>query len=410
MAALAQTIPAGTELADWKVLGCFTAGASGAIHKVESRSRKGLVAVLKYRRPDGICSAAEFEQEIAFAKRCPVPEAMVRFYNDGSYQDERYYIMELVEAVGSDLPPKLALDIFSCAAESLQLLHAAGLCHGDIKPGNLGRARGRTRFLDLGRGASCLPDLSDTSFVTTPAFASREMLRKCRATREGDVHALALTMRTCCGDRAKRIFAPAINEALDLVGGSQTMTAGAFRKALHRCFAQSQIRLVLRCAALTAIAALSLVLAFSLARSRDDNILIESQTVTAFCSAAEHREAQAPESGPSSNLVAWTQRAAATPAQAEAWVEEARGLLRQQRYEEAMACLEKAVGVTGFESGYAYGKIAECYYRGRGVDRDLQVSRKFATWAADLGDETGRQILHLLQRDTSAPAFVAPSR
>ena len=365
---LDRIIRSGTNLGDWQVTGFVDIGGSGRVYTVTNRFRAGLIGALKHRIDGGAVTAPEFEEEIAFLKTSDVPEATLRFYADGTHEGERWYIMEWADPLGEDLSPKQALRTFTSAADTLALFHEAGHCHGDIKCANLGWARGKVRLLDAGRGASCLPEKDPKPLVTTTAYASEDVLRKCRATREGDVYALALAMNKACGPRARSVFALAIKNALNPLNGSRTLTAKAFKEDLLKCYRQRTPRRVIS----TTIIALASVLLgvgvyFRMSYDNRREVLIEQfKDENAAKSHVElvHFNYDDPKKRDTAKAFRFCEKALANEA-----------------------------ALDDKDKGYIHGVMAECYWLGDGCERNRDSAFEHAQKAMSLGDLRGTDII-----------------
>jgi len=57
----------------------------------------------------------------------------------------------------------------------------------------------------------------------------------------------------------------------------------------------------------------------------------------------------------------------------------------------------RAVETQGYANPEAYGMLADCYRRGRGTKKDPEKSRRYATLAAERGDERGKKVLKRLK-------------
>lgn len=133
--------------------------------------------------------------------------AFVRIFSvdgDGARQS---IIMELVQGVtlgqlarGHALPADCALDIVLQVAEAMEEAHAAGLVHGDIKPGNLMRAAGgQVRILDFGLARyidplDTGPLVFDDDSSGTIAYLAPERLRGEPPGRQSDVYSLGAVL------------------------------------------------------------------------------------------------------------------------------------------------------------------------------------------------------------------------
>lgn len=113
---------------------------------------------------------------------------VVRVHDVGVADDRPYFVMDyisggtLAELIGCLTPPD-ALRIAAQAAYAVQVLHAEGIVHRDIKPTNLlmDDSDGRSRVLvaDLG-SAKMLADASGLTVTTgTPAYMAPEQADQC---------------------------------------------------------------------------------------------------------------------------------------------------------------------------------------------------------------------------------------
>jgi len=123
---------------------------------------------------------------------------IVRVYDSDEDGSLHFLVMELLrgktlaralaERDGQPLEPAVALRIISGVGAGLSAAHAAGMIHGDIKPGNIFITReGSVKLIDFGTAQATARrdqplDDDDTSLyidrlrAVTPAYASLEML------------------------------------------------------------------------------------------------------------------------------------------------------------------------------------------------------------------------------------------
>lgn len=146
-----------------------------------------------------------------------------------------YMVMEYVDGAplsaqlehGTPLPATLATDIARQTCDALAYLHACGIVHRDVKPGNiLLTPAGRVRLIDFGiahvTAARRLTISGLTTSIGTPAYVAPEQMRRRAGDERSDIYALGtmlyqmLTGRLPypAGDwealsRAKRFTAPA---------------------------------------------------------------------------------------------------------------------------------------------------------------------------------------------------------
>ena len=62
----------------------------------------------------------------------------------------------------------------------------------------------------------------------------------------------------------------------------------------------------------------------------------------------------------------------------------------------AVLNLERALSVKGYDNAEAHGMLAKCYNEGWGVKHDSEKAHKHAAYAAQLGDERGKEVLGAL--------------
>jgi serine/threonine protein kinase len=126
-----------------RVLG---SGGFGVVYLVRQDSLDRLCA-LKVLRDVAIGNAAleeRFANEGRIAGRLEHPN-LVTIYDQGSFEDLRWILMQYVDgedlgkllAREGPLDPGRALELLGQAAAALDVVHAAGLLHRDIKPDNL---------------------------------------------------------------------------------------------------------------------------------------------------------------------------------------------------------------------------------------------------------------------------------
>jgi CheY-like chemotaxis protein len=94
------------------------------------------------------------------------------------------------------LPREVLLGIAADAADGLRALHAAGMCHRDVKPANLLiDADGRIRLADFGLIALDAGDqFANASAVGTPNYMAPEVLGGAGAGRQADIYGLGATL------------------------------------------------------------------------------------------------------------------------------------------------------------------------------------------------------------------------
>ena len=202
-------------IAGHRVVEVLGEGGMGVVYRAEDPS--GDPVALKWLRfPVPVASEQEkrFQREFAVLSRLDHP-GVVRVFESGRHEGRLFYTMEWVE--GPDLAtwlrergpmePDRALALGIEAARALAHVHAAGLVHRDIKPGNLLLEEGvRPRIADFGLAqdaAGTAPLTRDGAVLGTPAYMAPEQARGEAVGPSVDVYALgAVLYELICGERA----------------------------------------------------------------------------------------------------------------------------------------------------------------------------------------------------------------
>lgn len=190
----------------YKVQRVLGAGAMGKVFLAEDTQMQRPVAIKQIvgaARTKG-AYLARFAREAAIQARVQNPYVL-KIYDALLDADPPMLVMEFVlgrdlaEVLGDEgpLPLGRAARYLGEVAEGLDALHAAGVLHRDIKPGNL-MVRDDTDtalVMDLGlAGASDLTALTATgTLLGTPAYLAPEVILEDGWTPPGDQYALAVT-------------------------------------------------------------------------------------------------------------------------------------------------------------------------------------------------------------------------
>jgi serine/threonine protein kinase len=156
---------------------------------------------------------SRFESEAQTLARLAHP-GLVTVLDAGVTDDQPWLVMELIEGAtladccsGVALEPQRVAALGAQLADALGYVHACGLIHRDVKPGNvLLTGDGRVLLADFGiaRLVDGAPTVTDTGFtVGTAAYLAPEQVRAEPVTPAADVYSLGLVLlEALTGERA----------------------------------------------------------------------------------------------------------------------------------------------------------------------------------------------------------------
>lgn len=189
------------ELGSYKLVAPLEQGGMGEVWRAEHKllARSAAIKIIRsdlLSQPDGlrIGLRRRFEREARATASLCSPHTVALYDYGVARSGEFYYVMELLE--GLDLaglvqasgpqPPARVAHLLAQVCHSLAEAHAQDLVHRDIKPSNIfvahyGLDLDFVKVLDFGtvkdvagRDQDDAPDLTQRSFIGTPAFAAPE--------------------------------------------------------------------------------------------------------------------------------------------------------------------------------------------------------------------------------------------
>jgi hypothetical protein len=209
---ISGTLPAGTRIGAYRILGLIGRGGMGEVYRAERADGQfeQIVAVKLIRlEPGG--SLARFQAERQIVAELDHP-GIARLLDGGVLADGRpYMIMEYVDGLAlnvwcdthhASLGDRLALFLQVC--EAVEFAHAHLVVHRDLKSANIVvTAEGRTKLLDFGIAKLLQADTTGDATRTThlsPAHAAPEQLMGGAITTATDVYGLGVTLyQLLCG-------------------------------------------------------------------------------------------------------------------------------------------------------------------------------------------------------------------
>jgi serine/threonine-protein kinase len=174
--------------------------------------RRVALKILAWHDPDGSDFRERFLRESRFAASLDHPN-IVPIYEAGEADGLLYIAMRFVRGTNlsrlirreGPLDPQRTLAILSPVADALDLAHAAGLVHRDVKPANIlladsGDGRQHVYLSDFGltKRAAAMSRLTEAgSFIGTMAYVSPEQIRGEPLDARSDLYALGCVAYEC---------------------------------------------------------------------------------------------------------------------------------------------------------------------------------------------------------------------
>src|SRR5256885_9870462 len=143
---MAELLPAGTRLDEYRILAPLGRGGMGTVYKARDDSL-GREAAIKIVSPEFMSDprrVERFTREARAAARVAHPN-IVTVYRVSEVRGLPYIVLELMtggtlhdrlRATGT-IPWREALGLMAPIARALGAIHRAGLVHRDLKPGNI---------------------------------------------------------------------------------------------------------------------------------------------------------------------------------------------------------------------------------------------------------------------------------
>lgn len=198
----------------YQLITVLARGGQGRFYKARNRPSEGLVVLLILKgTPEPAqepMARAHFLREarlLAGLNHPALPQIIeIGGDREGELGEPAFVAMEYVE--GQSLQERLAwerrmdtgtvLVMGKTLAEVLEMAHGAGLCHGDLKPGNIVFSpEGRIRLLGFGLGPVLHSNSGLGAQLSTGSFFAPEQIEGAPASPRTDIYSLGLLLGLC---------------------------------------------------------------------------------------------------------------------------------------------------------------------------------------------------------------------
>lgn len=180
-----MSLPGGTRLGPYEIVGPLGAGGMGVVYRARDTNLARDVALKTL--PDSLADDAErlarFRREAQLLAALNHPH-IGSIYGLEDAGGQRFLVLELVEGETlaarierGPLPPGEAIGIAREIAEALEAAHAAGIVHRDLKPANIALTpNDRVKVLDFGLAKATAAASGSMDPLNSPTISSPAML------------------------------------------------------------------------------------------------------------------------------------------------------------------------------------------------------------------------------------------
>ena len=233
----------GNILDGWRVISFIARGGNAEVYRAEHTELK-TIAAIKISIADTSESHARFRQEAQILGSIH-HEALPVFHAFGEKNGHAYIITEFLQPL--ELPQAdHAVALFATQiADALAVLHAQGIVHRDIKPGNIMTRNGHDPVLvDLGYAKRIAKSTDKQQSISieqdrlvglgTPGYAAPEQFTGEEITPASDIHALGVLLNECFDGKPPRQWKRIIAKCTSSLPDYRFHAAQEFIQAVRR--------------------------------------------------------------------------------------------------------------------------------------------------------------------------------
>ena len=257
-----------TSFDGWRVISFIARGGNAEVYRAEHTELK-TIAAIKISIADTSESLARFKQEAQILGSVH-HEALPSFHAFDEKDRHAYIITEFLQPLELPRTDRAVARFATQISNALDVLHAQGIVHRDIKPGNIMTRNGHDPVLvDLGyakRIATATIQQQSVSIeqsrlvgLGTPGYAAPEQFTGEEITPATDIHALGVLLNECFEGKPPRHWKRIIAKCTSSLPDYRFHTAQEFIQAVRQ---RNLRRTLLR--TLFAIIALALIAAFAI--------------------------------------------------------------------------------------------------------------------------------------------------
>ena len=269
----------GDILDGWRVISFIARGGNAEVYRAEHVELK-TIAAIKISIDDTVETLARFKQEARILGSVH-HEALPVFHAFGEKNGHAYIITEFLQPL--ELPrTDRAVALFATQiANALDVLHAQGIVHRDIKPGNIMTRNGHDPVLvDLGYAKRIATSTAKQRSISieqsrlvglgTPGYAAPEQFTGEEITPASDIHALGVMLNECFDGKPPRQWKRIIAKCTSSLPDYRFHVAREFIQAVrHRNLRRTLLRTLCTILALALITAFAIIPAITRQRAQE---------------------------------------------------------------------------------------------------------------------------------------------